>query len=121
MPILLAAAASAFLCAAPTHHDGDNIRCRGQHRSMRLAGIDAPEMPGGCHKGRVCTPGDPYAARDHLISLTRGHRVTCVQVGHDRYRRNIVRCQADGIDLSCAMVADGFAVRRYGPLDCPAD
>lgn len=118
MPILTVLAAAAFLCLNPTHHDGDAIRCGDHGRSMRLYGIDAPEMPGACRKGRVCTPGDPYAARDHLISLTRGRRVTCVQVGTDRYRRKIVKCEADGINLSCSMVRDGFAVQRYGKLEC---
>lgn len=85
---------------------------------MRLYGIDAPEMPGACRPGRVCTPGDPYAARDYLASLTAGRSVTCKQVDTDVYDRAIVRCAADGADLSCAMVAAGQAVERYGHLRC---
>lgn len=115
----LAAAASALtLCLAPTHHDGDAIRCLGQSRSMRLYGIDAPEMPGACRPGRRCTPGDPLAARDHLRDLTRGRKVMCETIDRDHYGRDVVRCSADGVDLSCAMVADGYAVRRYGDLEC---
>ena len=112
------AAASGFACDAPSHHDGDAIRCRGDYKSMRLFGIDAPEMPGACRPGRECTPGDPYAARDYLAALTAGHDVTCEQVDTDRYDRAIVRCAADGADLSCAMVAGGQAVERYGRLRC---
>lgn len=107
-----------FECAAPAHHDGDAIRCNGEGRSMRLDSIDAPEMPGSCRRGRQCTPGDPFASRDHLASLTRGKSVQCRQTDTDHYGRRIVRCSADGIDLSCRMVADGFAVERYGRLDC---
>lgn len=115
----LAAAASALtLCLAPTHHDGDAIRCLGQSRSMRLYGIDAPEMPGACRPGRRCTPGDPFAARDHLRDLTRGRKVLCKTVERDHYGRDVVRCSADGVDLSCAMVADGYAAKRYGDLEC---
>ncbi len=114
------AAGNEFACDAPSHHDGDAIRCRGDYKSMRLFGIDAPEMPGACRPGRDCTPGDPYAARDYLASLTAGRDVTCEQVDTDRYDRAIVRCAADGADLSCAMVASGQAVERYGRLRCDA-
>ena len=112
------AAGTEFACDTPSHHDGDAIRCRGDYKSMRLFGIDAPEMPGACRPGRDCTPGDPYAARDYLASLTAGRDVTCEQVDTDRYDRAIVRCAADGADLSCAMVAGGQAVERYGRLRC---
>lgn len=107
-----------FACLAPEHHDGDAIRCGSKGRSMRLYGIDAPEMPGACRRGRLCTPGDPFASRDHLRRLTAGRDVVCRQVDRDRYGRAIVRCEADGRDLSCSMVQGGFAVRRYGPLSC---
>ncbi len=118
MSLLVLAAAAGFACAAPTHHDGDAIRCAGMGRSMRLQGIDAPEMPGACRPGRACTPGDPYAARDYLASLTRGRAVVCEQVDTDHYGRRIVRCTADGRDLACAMIAAGQAVARYGDPGC---
>lgn len=41
MPFLLAAAA---LCVSLSVHDGDSIRC-GSER-VRIANIDAPELPG---------------------------------------------------------------------------
>lgn len=110
--------APSFACPSPEHHDGDAIRCGSAGRSMRLYGIDAPEMPGACRPGRQCTPGDPYASRDHLRGLTAGRNVRCEQVDQDRYGRAVVRCSADGVDLSCQMVRDGFAVERYGRLDC---
>jgi endonuclease YncB( thermonuclease family)/uncharacterized membrane protein YsdA (DUF1294 family) len=112
------AAALVMACESPTHHDGDAIRCRGQERSMRMFGIDAPEMPGACRPGRQCTPGDPYAARDHLRSLTQGRRVVCEEKDIDSFGRPVVRCAADGEDLSCAMVKAGYAVERYGRLNC---
>ncbi|MDO9490170.1 MAG: thermonuclease family protein [Sphingomonadaceae bacterium] len=105
-------------CPAPTHHDGDAIKCEGQRRSMRLYSIDAPEMPGACRPGRLCTPGDPYAARDYLASLTRARSVQCRTLETDRYGRPVVQCFAGTADLSCAMVAAGYAVERYGRLGC---
>jgi len=107
-----------FACASPTHHDGDAIRCGFIGRSMRLYAIDAPEMPGACRPGRRCTPGDPFAARDHLASLTKGRSVRCRQVDIDHYGRRVVQCFAGTIDLSCQMVRDGYAVERYGRLRC---
>ena len=114
----VAAAAADFACPSPSHHDGDAIRCRGDDHSMRLYGIDAPEMPGACRPGRACTRGDPFAARDYLARLTAGQSVTCTQLDTDHYGRAIVRCAADGADLSCAMVSAGQAVERYGRLQC---
>jgi endonuclease YncB( thermonuclease family) len=85
---------------------------------MRLYAIDAPEMPGSCRPGRQCTPGDPYASRDHLASLTAGKDVRCKEVDRDHYGRQVVQCFAADVDLSCAMVRDGYAVERYGSLRC---
>ena len=107
-----------FACRSPTHHDGDAIRCGTGGRSMRLYGIDAPEMPGACRAGRRCAPGDPYAAREHLTSLTRGQSVACRLVEKDRYRRSVVQCRVGTVDLSCAMIRDRYAVQRYGRLKC---
>lgn len=42
-----------FLCHWPKVIDGDTIHCR--YTRVRLAGIDAPEMPGHCQPGRACT------------------------------------------------------------------
>ncbi len=118
MPLIVLASALVFACASPTHHDGDAIRCAGRSRSDRLYGIDAPEMPGTCRRDRACVGGDPFATRDHLAGLTNGRAVSCTQVDRDRYGRRVVRCSAEGKDLSCAMIADGFAVPRYGRIDC---
>lgn len=106
-------------CPSPRHHDGDAIRCEGQRgKSMRLYAIDAPEMPGVCRPGRRCVPGDPFASRDHLASLTAGRRVTYRVLGHDRYGRSVVQVFADGVDVSCQMVRGGYAIERYGRLRC---
>lgn len=112
------AASDLFACPNPEHHDGDAIRCGSHGRSMRLYAIDAPEMPGACRPGRQCTPGDPFASRDHLASLTAGKEVQCRQLDTDHYGRKVVQCFAGDLDLSCAMVQDGFAVERYGRLRC---
>lgn len=116
--IMLAAAAASFSCETPRHHDGDNLRCANVPGSMRLQGIDAPEMPGACRRGRVCVDGDPFAARDYLRSLTAGKVLQCVQAATDNYDRRIVNCTANGVNIGCAMIAAGQAVPRYASLDC---
>ncbi len=106
-----------FTCANPYIIDGDTLQC-GKVR-VRLAGIDAPEMPGHCKPWRKCTAGSGKASRAALEQLTRG-TVTCTAIEMDNYGRTIALCQAAGIDLSCAMIANGQAVARYRDIDCPA-
>lgn len=107
--------AEPIVCHSPDITDGDTFRCSGQR--IRLASIDAPEMPGHCRPGRRCVDGDPEAAKSYLESLTRG-RVTCRPVSTDHYGRTVARCESDGRDLSCAMVEGGHAIERYGSLSC---
>lgn len=108
-----------FLCLAAIAIDGDTLRCRDQGL-VRLAAIDAPELPHHCRPGRNCARGDPYAARAALAGMLRP-RVECRTVdasprqagfqGRDRYGRIVARCSASGRDLSEAMVRGGLAVR----------
>lgn len=108
-----------FLCLAALAIDGDTLRCRDQEL-VRLAAIDAPELPHHCRPRRNCAPGDPYAARAALATMLRPHLV-CRQVdasprqagfqARDRYGRIVARCSVGGRDLSEAMVRSGFAVR----------
>lgn len=107
---------STIVCTSPKITDGDTFRCQGLR--VRLLGIDAPEMPGSCRRGRKCVDGDPVAARDYLESLTRT-TVECSPQGEDRYGRTLARCNALGADLSCAMIQSGHAVQRYSPITCP--
>ena len=121
LPLIVLAAAASFACENPSHHDGDNLRCSNVPGSMRLQGIDAPEMPGACRPGRNCVDGDPFAARDYLRGLTAGKTLQCVQEDTDNYGRAIVNCTAQGVNISCAMIAGGHAVPRYAPIACGTD
>jgi endonuclease YncB( thermonuclease family) len=106
---------ASIICNKPHVNDGDTIRC--DRDRIRLDGIDTPEMPGHCRKGRECTKGDPFAAKQYLENLVRGG-VVCQPSKKDHYGRWIALCRAGGVDLSCAMIKSGHAVRRYSSISC---
>ena len=106
---------AALECQSPYITDGDTLHCAGAR--VRLLGIDAPELPGHCRRGRQCVEGDPFAARDYLVALTRT-TVVCIPQALDRYGRTLARCSANGVDLSCAMLRSGHAERRYADIRC---
>ena len=101
--------ASTFPCAVSYVTDGDTFRCSNGTR-VRLSSIDTPEMPGSCRPGRHCAPGDPYAAKAALQRLIGGRTVQCEPVGVS-YNRVAAWCSSGGVDLSCAMVRSGHAIR----------
>jgi endonuclease YncB( thermonuclease family) len=92
--------------------DGDTFRVA--DRRYRIAGIDAPELPGHCRVGRHCVAGDPYAAKSALqFYLEQG--VYCRATGVDVYHRTLVDCNtaaADtGADLGALLINLGYASR----------
>jgi endonuclease YncB( thermonuclease family) len=107
----------AMTCFVTWVIDGDTFVCRnGEH--VRIAGVDAPELH-GCQPGRTCTPGDGHASLHAMIRLAKGREAACAPVGRS-YDRVLAFCAVDGVDLSCAMLSGGYAVRRYsfGPYVC---
>lgn len=99
--------ATTLALLACTVTDGDTLRC-GEER-VRLLGIDAPELH-GCAPGRRCVEGDGAAARATLARLIGGRRLTIDRSGTDHYGRTLGVVFADGVNLSCAMIAAGQAV-----------
>jgi endonuclease YncB( thermonuclease family) len=103
------------------HYDGDTFYAdvdqgRGTHwqrASIRLAGIDAPELR---RKGQVGPDPGAVAARDFLISLLPlGAKVELSSVGYDKYGDRvdaIVVRKSDGLNVNEAMVAVGYAVAK---------
>jgi endonuclease YncB( thermonuclease family) len=100
-----------FLCLVASATDGDTLRCSDDTR-VRIAGIDAPEMPGHCARNRQCTPGDPFASRRSLIELTQGKTLICKSVGKS-YARVLAHCSINGTSIGCTQVRRGYAVLRY--------
>lgn len=88
--------------------DGDTLRCD-QIGRVRLLGIDAPELPGHCRKGRVCAPGDGENSKRSLGRMARGS-VTIQPVTRDRYGRTVAQVYASGQNLACEQIKAGQAV-----------
>ncbi|MDD3800260.1 MAG: thermonuclease family protein [Novosphingobium sp.] len=107
---LLAPIALSAALVSCTVTDGDTLRC-GPER-VRLLGIDAPEMPSHCRKGRDCAPGDPYASKAALVRAIGTAKVRLVRVGTDRYGRTLAVAYAGTVNLSCAQLAAGQAIYK---------
>lgn len=104
-----------FSCRVANVHDGDTFRCTDGTR-IRLAAIDAPEMPGACQPRRACAPGDPLRSKAALERLISGRTVECQPTG-TTYNRIAAWCSVGATDLSCAMLRGGQAIRlpRFDP------
>lgn len=109
MAMLVPSAAHGQLLGHCRAVDGDTLRC-GSER-VRLLGIDAPEMPGHCRRGRRCVKGDPNASREWLAAGL-GSALQIVRIGEDRYGRTLAIVSGDQGNLSCRQLAGGAAVYR---------
>jgi endonuclease YncB( thermonuclease family) len=93
----------------PSVTDGDTIQIRTV--SLRLAGIDAPEL------GQMCMGADHVewdcgvAAKRLLTEKIGGGAVSCGELYLDNYGRLFGTCVTrDGDDLSASMVLSGYAL-----------
>lgn len=100
------------ITGSATVHDGDTIKIEGE--SIRLYGIDAPELKQTCRAAHGAVPCGEMA-RDNLARLIDGHPVTCVSKGRDKYGRIVGKCFAQDDNLSILMVMEGWAVPYYVP------
>jgi len=87
---------------AQTAIDGDTLSLNGQ--TIRLYGIDAPELKQTCGNWPA---GE--LAQEALASMLIGHQVICEGKGQDRYGRTLAVCKVDGFDLGAEMIRSGMA------------
>ena len=127
----IVAAGTTFTCTPTRVWDGDGPIWCAEGPRIRLAGIAAREADGTCRPNQPCPRASATAARDRLVELigrpigrsreghvlVRGEPMECTSVGSAGGSRTAAWCvQPDGLDLSCAMVEEGLALRwqRYG-------
>lgn len=113
--IWLAASVVSFVCASPSVHDGDSIRC-GRER-IRLANIDAPELPGSprCENLRAgrnpswCDYALGERAKQALSAFLIRGAVNVERIGQDQYGRTLARVTVNGKDAGAFLVRQGLA------------
>ena len=93
--------------------DGDTVEIAG--RTIRLAGLDAPEIGQTCRSGADSYPCGERA-RDALRRMADGADLVCRVEGRDRYGRNLGACEAGGQDVGARLVSAGLAV-AYGAYE----
>ena len=106
-----------FTCSAIRVHDGDGPIWCAEGPKIRLSGIAAREIDESCSDGHPCPAASGEAARDALTQLALGKVLNCRQVGTS-YNRVVALCSSpDNVDLSCAMIRSGTALRwdKYDP------
>lgn len=93
--------------------DGDTLRLG--DRTLRLAGIAAPERGTRCldAAGRSFDCG--AAAAEALARLIAGQDLSCRIHGRDRFGRAVGSCHAAEVDVNGALVSGGWARAVDGP------
>ncbi len=105
--LFLAAPARADFSGPVEVVDGDTLHVSGT--TVRLFGIDAPEMDQTCRDagGREWGCGAFVAAE--LARRYGGQTATCEPLDTDRYGRTVARCRVAGRDIAEDLVLDGWA------------
>ena len=87
--------------------DGDTFVLDGQ--SIRLWGIEAPELRQECLRdGKRWLPGPESAAALKAL-LTQLTEITCTTRDVDRFGRTVATCRGNGQDIGYALVGGGWA------------
>lgn len=92
--------------------DGDTIRVG--DASIRLHGIDAPEMGQMAQRidGKWYDQGE--FVKEELMQFISGRSVQVEVISKDKYRRTVGIVKCDGIDVNSWLVEKGYAISAYG-------
>ena len=95
-------------------HDGDTCRVKvagSMWVSVRLAGIDAPEVGSRGGRGKKKNDGQTMGqdAKDFLNKAVQGKNVALRQVDLDPYNRPVVVLETEGKSVNLQLVEEGFA------------
>jgi len=106
-------------------YDGDTLTVNipylpdvfGDKLSIRVTGIDTPEMRSTCSTliARDNEKALAIKARQVVVDmLTNGHRVTLSNLGRDKYFRLLATVSIDGVSVGDALIAKELAVAYSG-------
>lgn len=119
-------AGQSFTCTPVRVWDGDGPVWCAEGPHVRLAGIAARERDGTCRGNQPCPDADSMEARDALVRLVgipvgstseghilvQGPAMQCLSAGNGTGNRTAAWCVSPRSgDISCAMVADGWALK----------
>lgn len=114
--------ATESLSGRPHVVDGDTVRLGGH--SLRLIGLDAPEIDQTCKAADGTLWNCGQAARNRLVAHANSSEWTCDLAGHDRYGRDLATCRLDQPSVSDAdpartLVSEGLALAngRYADAE----
>lgn len=93
--------------------DGDSFRMGG--RTIRLAGIDAPELAQTCTNAQGAEYPCGREAKAALTRLLAANGLQCEERAADRYRRALSVCRTEAGDVGEAMVRAGLALGARDP------
>ena len=94
---------------------GTAIRFRMGGRTIRLAGIDAPELRQACANAQGGEWPCGREAKDALAQLIAANGLQCEERATDRYRRALAICRTEAGDVGEAMVRAGLALGARDP------
>ncbi|NVK33156.1 MAG: thermonuclease family protein [Rhodobacteraceae bacterium] len=88
--------------------DGDTLKINGE--TLRLHGIDAPELAQKCITSTGKTWACGQQSKAHLKSLTDNSTIRCTRRERDAYDRIVSICYVGKTDLNADMVRSGQAL-----------
>lgn len=100
-------------CRISRVYDGDTIEllCGTQAEIARLSGFDTPETRDArCEAERALGK----RAGAYLRDWVKVARPGITDLGHDKYRRRLIRLRLDGQDVGARMVREGLATPYAG-------
>ena len=101
------------------NYDGDTITFNipgvhsliGNQISVRVAGIDTPEMRGATD----CEKKLAIKAKDFVSeALTKAKKISLTSIGRDKYFRILASVEADGVSVGHQLIAAGLARPYFG-------
>lgn len=101
------------------NYDGDTVRMDipglhpliGQNISIRIRGIDTPEIRGKCSQEKVKAKKAKRRVRELLVNAKS---IIVAQMSRGKYFRIIATITADGVDIGRTLLKEKLAVQYFG-------